>query len=54
VHLALSGNSITTEGAVYLFNLLEGHQYLNSLEMQNRDCYTSKIKIGTKSAQALE
>lgn len=53
-HVSLSGNQITTEGAQYLFSMLDGHQYLTSLELQNRDCYKQKIKIGTKGAQILQ
>ena len=50
VHLSLSGNQITQESSVFLFKQLEGHQYLTSIDLLNKDCASHKIRIGYKGA----
>lgn len=53
-HISLSNNQLTQDGLCKFFKALEGHQYITSLELQNKDCYTNKIKVGGKGAESLE
>jgi Ran GTPase-activating protein (RanGAP) involved in mRNA processing and transport len=53
IHLNLGGNHISADGAAYLFQCLENHPSMVSLDLANNDCYKNKMKIGVKGAQAL-
>lgn len=54
VHLNIGGNHIGPEGTMHLFQALQGHPSLVSLNLANNDCHKHKIKIGQKSAEALK
>jgi Ran GTPase-activating protein (RanGAP) involved in mRNA processing and transport len=54
VHLDIGGNHIGPEGTMYLFQALQNHPSIVSLNLANNDCYKNKIKIGQKSAEALK
>ena len=53
IHLKLGGNHISADGASYLFQCLENHPSIVSLDLANNDCYKNKLKIGVKGALAL-
>lgn len=46
VKLNIGGNHIGLEGTAHLFQCLENHPSLVSLDLANNDCYKNKIKIG--------
>lgn len=50
----IGGNHIGPEGTTHLFQSLENHPSLVSLDLANNDCYKNKIKIGQKGAEALK
>jgi hypothetical protein len=50
--ITLNANSITCEGAVYLFQSLQKNQTLTHLELANPDCLANKIKLGNRGAQS--
>ena len=54
VKLNIGGNHIGQEGTTHLFQSLENHPSLVSLDLANNDCYKNKIKIGQKGAEALK
>jgi hypothetical protein len=45
-HLSVSNNALTGESLHLLFEAFVGHPYLTSLELQNRECYGTKLKVG--------
>jgi hypothetical protein len=44
VHLNIGCNSISSEGAAYLFAKLQRHHSITSLTLANKDCYKNKNK----------